>query len=132
VDGDIGTSEHDDVKEGLLIEGLRDWIRLGEVHSTFLFDNHTPKRSVREAQELTLRMFRELVAEGLFVLGEPDSKAPSGFKPWDLPLDDAMAEIQNRYVTNFDDRWGWTACAWLQLTEKGKILALQMYHADDT
>jgi len=87
---------------------------------------------VREAQELTLRMFRELVAEGLFVLGEPDSKAPSGFKPWDLPLDDAMAEIQNRYVTNFDDRWGWTACAWLQLTEKGKILALQMYHADDT
>ena len=28
-----------------------------------------------------------------------------------------------------DDCWGWTACAWLHLTEKGRALALQLYHA---
>jgi hypothetical protein len=72
----MGTSEHDDVKEDLLIEGLRDWIRLGEPHATFLFDNHTPKRRAAEAQQLTLSMIRELVSEGLFVLGVPDKKAP--------------------------------------------------------
>ena len=132
MDDDATTSEHDDVKEGLLIEGLQDWIRLGEVNSTFLFDNHTPKRPVAEAQQLTLSMIRELVAEGLFVLGVPAKKALSGFKPWDLPLDEAMAKIEERYVANYDDRWGWTACAWLQLTDKGRALALQLYHAEES
>lgn len=42
-----------------------------------------------------------------------------------------MAEIENKYVTNFDDSWGWTACVWLQLTEKGRALALQLYRSDD-
>lgn len=42
MDDDMGTSDHDEVKEALLIEGLRDWIRLGEIHSTFLFENHMP------------------------------------------------------------------------------------------
>jgi hypothetical protein len=42
-----------------------------------------------------------------------------------------MAKIEEKYVTNYDDRWGWTACPWLQLTEKGRALALQMYHADN-
>lgn len=135
MDDDMGDgvrrSEHDDVKEGLLIEGLQDWIRLGEVHSTFLFDNHTPKRPVAEAQQLTLSMIRELVEEGLFDLGTIVRKGHSGFEAWDLPLDEAMARIEEKYVANFDDRWGWTACAWLQLTDKGRALALQLYHADD-
>ena len=130
MDNDPDTSEHDDVTEGLLIEGLKDWIRLGEVNTTFLFDNHTPKRSVAEAQQLTLSMVRDLVSEGLFVLGVPDRKVPSGFRTWDLPLDKAMAKIEERYIANYDDRWGWTACAWLQLTDKGRALALQLYHAD--
>jgi hypothetical protein len=27
-----------------------------------------------------------------------------------------MAKIEEKYVANYDDRWGWTTCAWLQLT----------------
>ena len=65
-------------------------------------------------------MIRELVDEGLFILGVPDKKAASGFKPWDLPLDEAMAMIEHKYVTNFEDRWNWVTCAWLALTDKGK------------
>jgi hypothetical protein len=130
VDDKLSTSEHDDVKEGLLIEGLRDWIRLGEIHQEFLFDDDTPKRPVAEAQELTLNMIRELVDEGLFDVGEIVRNTNDGFEAWNLSLDKAMAEIEDKYVANFDDRWGWTACAWLQLTDKGRALALQLYHAD--
>ena len=71
------TSEHDDVKERLLIEGLQDWIHLSEVHTTFAFDNRTPKRPVAEAQQLTLGMIRELVEEGLFILGRSASPTHS-------------------------------------------------------
>ncbi len=125
------SSEHDDVKERLLIEGLQDWIHLSEIHTAFAFDGHTPKRSVAEAQQLTLAMIRELVQEGLFILGVPRGKNSRGLEPWNLPLDDAMAKIENKYVTNFDDRWNWVTCAWLELTPKGKALALQLYHSDD-
>jgi hypothetical protein len=128
---ETGTSEHDDVKERLLIEGLQDWIHLSEIHQAFAFENHAPKRPVAEAQKLTLNMIRELVNEGLFVLGEPDNKRPSGFETWNMSLDEAMAEIEDAYVTNFEDRWGWVTCVWLAHTDEGKALALQLYHADD-
>lgn len=131
MDDDVGARDYDDVKEGLLIEGLQDWIHLSEIHQAFAFQNHAPKRPVAEAQQLTLRMIRELVDEGLFVVGVPDKKKPSGFKPWDLSVDEAMAMIEHKYVTNFEDRWNWVTCAWLALTDKGKALALELYHADD-
>ncbi len=79
------------MKEGLLIEGLQDWINLSDVHQAFAFDGRNPKRSAAEAQKLTLAKIRELVQERLFILGVPDETEPSGFKPWNLPLDDAMA-----------------------------------------
>lgn len=129
---DVGAADYDDVKEGLLVEGLRDWIQLAEIHSDFAFDYHTPKRPVAEAQRLTLKLIREFVTDGLFVLGVPDKKTPSGFTPWDLPLDDAMAEIERKYVKNFEDRWNWKTCAWLALTERGKALALELFSADDS
>jgi hypothetical protein len=87
---------------------------------------------VAEAQRLTLSMIRELVDEGLFDLGEIVRNTNDGFEAWNLSLDEAMAEIEEKYVTNFDDRWGWTACAWLQVTDKVRSLALQLYHADNS
>jgi hypothetical protein len=99
MDDDVGASEHDDMKERLVIEGLQDWIHLSEIHQAFAFENHA-KRPVAEAQALTLDMIRELVNEGLLVLGVPEKNEPSGFKPWDVSLDEAMAEIEYKYVTN--------------------------------
>jgi len=66
----------------------------------------------------------------VFNLGEIVRNTNDGFEAWTLPLDQAMAEIEHAYVTNFHDRWGWTACAWLQLTEKGRTIALELYHSD--
>jgi hypothetical protein len=122
-------SDRDRVRENLLIEGLMDAISLGNVHTAFMYDNHSPKRPLEEAQALTLAMIRELVSEGLFILGVPTRKG--GFDAWDLPLDVAMAKIEDAYVKNFDDRWAWTTIAWMDQTEKGKELALALYHSED-
>ena len=54
-----------------------------------------------------------------------------GFAAWDLPLDVALAKIEDSYVKNFDDPWGWTTMVWMDQTEKGKKLALELYHAED-
>jgi hypothetical protein len=131
MDEDVGARDFDNVKEGLLIEGLQDWIYLSWIHAGFEFNNHIPVRPVAEAQQLTLRVIRELVDEGLFILGVPDKKAASGFRQWNLPLNEAIAMIENKYVTHFEDRWHWVTCAWLALTERGKVLALKLDHADD-
>jgi hypothetical protein len=122
-------SDRDRVRENLLIEGLMDAISLGNVHTAFMYDNHSPKRPLEEAQALTLAMIRELVSEGLFILGVPTRKG--GFDAWDLPLDVAMAKIEDAYVKNFDDRWSWTTIAWMDQTEKGKELALALYQSED-
>ena len=113
----------------MLIEGLMDAISLGNVHTAFMYDNHSPKRPLEEAQALTLAMIRELVSEGLFILGVPTRKG--GFDAWDLPLDVAMAKIEDAYVKNFDHRWSWTTIAWMDQTEKGKELALALYQSED-
>ncbi len=124
-------TEHDWVKEGLLIEGLQDWSSLSNVHSSFMPESGPP-RPTHEIQQLTLNMIRELVSEGLCVLGVPRGRRNPHFEQWDLPLDAAMAKIEDAYVTHFDDRWNWVTMCWLALTEKGKKLALELYHADET
>jgi hypothetical protein len=43
----------------------------------------------------------------------------------------ALAKIEDSYVKNFDDPWGWTTMVWMDQTEKGKKLALELYHAED-
>jgi hypothetical protein len=123
--------EHDWVKEGLLIEGLQDWSSLEGVHQAFKSRNTDAPRPVHEVQERTLSMIRELVSEGLFVLGVPTGRKETRFAPWDLPLEAAMAKIEDAYVNHFDDRWGWTTFVWLNPTEKGKKLALELWHADE-
>ncbi|GAB7144038.1 hypothetical protein [Mycobacterium riyadhense] len=124
-------TEHDWVKDNLLIEGLQDSIYFGEVHSSFMRKTGQP-RPPHEVQQLTLSMVRELVSEGLFVLGTiVGPKRNPRFEPWDLPLDAAMAEIEDAYVTHFDDRWSWITRCWLHLTDKGEKLALERYHADE-
>jgi hypothetical protein len=98
-------AEHDWIKDNLLIEGLQDPIYLCEVHSSFLPESGPP-RPLHEVQQLTLSTIRQLVGEGLFVLGTiVGSKRNPRFEPWDLPLDAAMAKIQDAYVAHFDDRW---------------------------
>ena len=53
-----------------------------------------------------------------FFWGSPlgrEGSTPGTFR-WDV----AMAKIEDAYVKNFDDLWGWTTIAWMDHTEKGK------------
>ena len=122
-------SDNDQVRENLLIEGLMDAISLGEVHGAYFGQDAAHAPPVPQVQKQTLDMIRELVSEGMFVLGVPTRRGE--FEAWDLPLDVAMAKIEDAYVKNFDDRWGWTTMVWMDQTDKGKKLALELYHADD-
>lgn len=77
-------------------------------------------------------MIRELISAGLFVLGSAaGTKRSPRLASWDLPLDAAMAKIEDAYVTHFDDVWGWRTMCWLDLTDEGEKLALELYHADE-
>lgn len=124
----MGAAEHDWVRQNVLIEGLQDSVSLGEVHQGFLHYAGEGS-SVPEVQKQTLGLVRELVGDGLADLGTPNR---GRFDAWNLPLDDAMARIEDAYVTHFDDRWGWVTSAWLRLTDKGEKLALELYRADDS
>jgi hypothetical protein len=64
-------SDHDQVRENLLIEGLMDAISLGEVHGAYFGQDAAHAPPVPQVQKQTLDMIRELVSDGLFVLG-PD------------------------------------------------------------
>jgi hypothetical protein len=128
--GAMTASDRDLVKVNLLIEGLQDYISLGEVHGDFFGQDAAHAPPIPQVQKQTLDMIRELVGEGLFVLGVPTRRGD--FSAWDLPLDVAMLKIEDAYVKNFDDRWSWTTMAWMSQTEKGKKLALELYHSDDS
>jgi hypothetical protein len=122
----------DDVKEGLILEGLMDLISLGWVHGEFFGPDSTQAPPPAHIQKMTLRMIRELVSEALFVLGIPKpSKAdPAGFDEWDVPLDEAMAKIEKTYIDNYDDRHSWDSMVWMTHTAKGEKLALEIYRQD--
>lgn len=126
------TPDWDEVKEGLILEGLMDLISLGWVHGRFFGPDSAQAPPPDHVQTMTLRMIRELVTEGLFVLGVPNTtKAdPAGFTEWDLPIDEAIAKIKKTYIGNYDDRWSWDSMVWLNHTKKGEELALEIYRQD--
>jgi hypothetical protein len=80
---------HDDLKESLLIEGLQDWVEFWEIHQGFAGTDPAESPPLDAVQERSLSLIRELVNEGLFVVGYPDKKAPAGFTQ--LSVDEAMA-----------------------------------------
>ena len=46
------------------------------------------------------------------------------FYGWeDLPLDEAMARVTERYVAQYDDPSAWVFSGWLKLTDAGKGVA---------
>lgn len=116
------------VKEGLLIEGLRDAIALGEIHGDFYGQDAALAPPIAEVQNDTLALVRHLVNEGLAVLGVPDRRGE--FESWDIPLNAAMTKIEDAYIRNYSDRRNWTHIVWLSLTDKGEKLADELYRAD--
>ncbi|MGJ6125672.1 hypothetical protein QN239_24165 [Mycolicibacterium sp. Y3] len=110
------------LRQELLYDGLYDWVSLADANSDavkFCPDVPKPQR-----QELLLEILRELVSEGLFLVGSLDN--PDGrFAAFDEPLDEVMARIRHAYIDNNDDRSGWVFRFWFELTDKGTAAATE-------
>ncbi|WP_179469419.1 hypothetical protein [Mycolicibacterium vinylchloridicum] len=107
-------------RNDVLENGLIDWVPLERIH-WYVSNEHKGQPSAT-IQSKVVDLITELVAEGLFVLG--DTTGPGGtFAPWNVPLSAALARIDDVYVKNFDDAntWGWAV--WLDLTDRGRPVA---------
>ena len=124
---------HDVVRKTQLTESLQGPVDISEVHYSFLDWVSYASPNFAAVQKWTLEMIRELVDDGLFVLGvpSPSDANPEGFIPWDISLDDAMARIEDAYIAHFKDKSKWTGMAWLKLTDKGRKLALELQRANE-
>jgi hypothetical protein len=95
----------------LLTSGLSDEVPLAEVET--VINRLQLTKTTAERQELALSTMRSLVADGLVQ-----------FYGWeDLPLEEAMARVTERYVDQYDDPSAWVFSVWLKLTDAGKGVA---------
>ncbi|MGH3676821.1 MAG: hypothetical protein ACRDU5_14010 [Mycobacterium sp.] len=110
------------LREELLTDGLEDSLPLAHVESRVVRQH--PSAPLTEHQNLTLETIRSLVSDELFELGNP---LESGrFRAWDTPLDESIKWISDAYVDHYDDAPGWVFCCWLNLTDRGRQIALAL------
>ncbi|MDD7967088.1 hypothetical protein [Actinomycetospora lemnae] len=72
-----------------------------------------------ELREQTLGVIAALLEAGLFVVGD---LGPSGFEPWRLEPEAAVARIRTEWDVPEAPLHAGDAC-WLQITDKGQALA---------
>jgi hypothetical protein len=106
-------------RESVLVRGLVDWVALDRVHADVAEANEGAALSV--VQGYTVELIRSLVHEQLFELG--DVADNDGFTRWDNLIDESISRITDVYVANFDDRNVWSWFCWLNLTDKGELVA---------
>jgi hypothetical protein len=102
----------------LLLDGIVDTINLAGVHSRV--KQHYPSASEAGLIDETVEAIRSLVNDGLMeagYLGDNGKFAPAPFDWW-------MQQLTDAYVTNHDDRAEWVFSYWLNLTDKGRRIAL--------
>ena len=103
-------------REEVLLLGLVDWVALSSVHGAVEQEN--PGEPLAVVQDKVLDLIRSLVTDGLFELG--DLATGNGrFGAWDTPLDEAIQQIRDVYVNQFDDDPEWWFYCWLSPTENG-------------
>jgi hypothetical protein len=102
----------------LLLDGIVDTINLAGIHSRV--KQHYPSASEPELIDETVETIRSLINDGLMEAGylsENGRFAPEPFDQWIRALTDA-------YVTNHEEPAEWVFSYWLNLTDKGRQLAL--------
>ncbi|WND57814.1 hypothetical protein ACORG1_05890 [Mycobacterium sp. TJFP1] len=115
-------------RESILLRGLADWVALDRIH--WDVSESKPGAPLIVIQEETLALIHDLVAEGLFEVGEVSDER--GFSPWTEPLDEAVERIRRVYVTEFDKQNIWPWYCWLNLTDKGEQLAQEIQSTPPT
>ncbi len=109
-------------RESLLLHGFYDWVALDQVHRCVALSMAgSPTARVQEA---VLELIRDMLAHGLFEIG--DVTAERGFAAWPDPINDSIAKIERYYVEAYQDVNVWPWCCWLNLTSYGERVASRL------
>lgn len=117
--------ENRSLVEELLVAGIEDWI-----YAAIVYDVAYDAASTPEARRiLAVGMVCEVLAEGYFVPGK--YVAGIGHVPWDCKIEEALCRV----VVDWHE-WGDGlptpgAIVWLDLTKKGKSVALQILEREN-
>jgi hypothetical protein len=77
--------------------------------------------TVRQAR--LMATIGSLLTDGLIVVGDIVGGSDERVEPWNVPLEESMERLHERYVVHHDawEAWGWTT--WVALTESGQQTA---------
>jgi len=106
------------LRDELLLDGVVEAINLAGIHSRVR--QHYPFASEAELIDETVETIRSLVNDGLMEAGYLGDK--SRFIP--EPLDRWMQQLTDAYVTHHEETAEWVFSYWLNLTDKGRRIAL--------
>ena len=98
-------------------------LSLSDIDSIIAYDYRAEPLSTRQSRVITA--IKSLLNDGLIVSGDPGF-AGEPVESWQLPTEEALARLHERYVTHYDDfsKWGW--CTWFELTPEGERAAAKV------
>lgn len=106
------------LRDELLLDGIVEAINLAGIHSQV--KQHYPSASEAKLIEETVETIRSLANDGLMEAGY---LADNG-KFVLAPFDQWMQQLADAYVTHHGDTAEWVFSYWLNLTDKGRRIAL--------
>lgn len=113
----------------LVNDGTDDWVPLIRVENRVRWaaEDAGAEADPTSVRERSLRLINELLAEGLMEAG--DMPQGSGYQPWDVPVADAMARIEEAWAPSGGADWSFAV--WLSNTAAGDTLA-ERYPLDES
>jgi hypothetical protein len=98
-------------------------LSLSDIDSIIQYDYRAEPLSTRQSRVVTA--IKSLLNDGLIVIGDPGF-AGEPVESWQLPTQEALARLHDRYLTHYDDfsKWGWST--WFELTPEGERVAEEM------
>lgn len=115
------STDHDaqkSLRDELLLDGIVEAVNLAQIHSRI--KDHYSSAPESELIDETLETIRSLINDGLMepgYLGDKSRFIPESLDQW-------MRDLTDAYVTHHDDRAEWVFSYWLNLTDKGRRIAL--------
>jgi len=106
----------------LLMSGADDWVLAAEV--AWVAESTGGAKTPDQIRDLSLRLIRELLQQGMMEIGDLSEEAPH-FRKWNLPMEEALERVEREWkalgrLPDLGD------ICWLQNTVKGNKLGKQL------
>ncbi|MDA2808681.1 hypothetical protein [Nocardiopsis suaedae] len=122
----MNRTEHiEEAKKDFLVSGVTDWVMLVEAQSLARY--YTGSDDWRAWRDFSMEFLAELMRDGLTIPG--DFTDDRGFRPWDLPTEDALARIRDEW-SSFGAELDMGDVCWFDVTPAGRELG-EVYEAEE-